>query len=155
MPVLSGDVIKKEPRTHVRRPRRAKELFEQYGFDPIEELVQVVRGNHLASDHPFLTNLLVYVSHIRDLSCEEPTPATHREIRKLCDQLVQKGTEALQETYIRPEIKIKTLTELARYAHPTMKAVDVNLHTSDVEGAATPLTVDDVMLVDTWFEENF
>lgn len=124
--------------------------MEEMGFDPLEVLVSVAKGEAMYEDHPFLPVLRKYLDEVDDVLRYLEGEGAYG----LLDRLWVEAQGYLFDTYTPKEQRIKVATELMQYARPKLKQVE-HIQESVDSGQAMPLTKTDVLLFKEWFDDNY
>ena len=131
----------------------AHEKMEQYDFDPMDLLMNVAQGKALYDDHPFLPVLRKYLGEIEErLEFEDGYG-----VKGLMSQLNVEACGYLVDSYTPKEHRINVAKELLQYARPKLKQTEHITKNAEDEtaGQATPLTEEDVLTFEKWFNLEY
>jgi len=127
----------------------ALDRIAQLGFDPLEQSVNIARGTAFREDHPFLQRFEMALTDWCD------TLGAFDELDLLeVERFKDAGIKALSNSFTPIDIRSKHTMELMTYLYPKRKSMEMSVETAAPVMTVTPLTEDEVDLVNEKIKER-
>lgn len=128
----------------------AREEMKKRNYDPLDELIKVAKGEALFATHPFLE-----IAEARLKGWKNRIERNLRISSEEIELFIKNTRDALLETWTPIEMRHKTHIELMKFAHPTLKASDINVTDVNAPQVVTNLTKKEADNFKKWFNEEF
>lgn len=134
-----------------RDTEEVKRRLEELGFDPLQFVTAVAKGEALTKNHPFLSIASSRLTQWLQRIANEQTVNTE-DIEEFRDDLIK----ALTDSWTPIDIRNRNALELIKYIHPQLKSQDMNILRNNIQsGAVTKLLKKEVKDFTKWWKENY